>query len=194
VRGAAARGVEALGELVVYERTPPELVVERSRGASVILTNKTLVDAAAIARFDSLAGIAVLATGYNVVDVHAARGRGIPVCNVPRYGTPSVVEHTWALLFELCRAVGAHDRAVHDGSWQRSSDFCFWVTPQLQLAGRSLGVVGYGEIGSAVAHVALALGMRVFATPGRRAAEPGVTVVELDALLPRVLRARGGLR
>ncbi len=176
----------ALGELVVYERTPPALVVERAQGADVVLTNKTLLSAESIARLEQLRGIAVLATGYNVVDVRAARERNIPVCNVPSYSTASVVEHTFALLFELTRAVGAHDRAVHAGAWQRAEDFCFWLTPQLELAGRTFGVVGYGEIGAGVARVAAALGMRVLATPSRRPVEPGVVTSALDDMLPLV--------
>jgi glycerate dehydrogenase len=178
--------LEALGSLVVYERTSPENVVERAQGASVILTNKTRIDAEAIAALPGLEGILVLATGYNVVDVGAARARQIPVCNVPSYSTASVVEHTFALLFELCRHVGIHDQAVQAGSWQRSPDFCFWLTPQLELAGRTLGIVGYGEIGSRVARVALALGMRVLSTPSRRAPEAGVVAVELESMLPLV--------
>src|SRR3954465_1630786 len=112
--------LEALGSLVVYERTPPESVIERAQGASVILTNKTRIDADAIAALPGLEGILVLATGYNVVDVGAARARQIPVCNVPSYSTASVVEHTFALLLELCRHVGIHAQAVQGGSWQRA--------------------------------------------------------------------------
>ncbi|MGC4089800.1 MAG: D-2-hydroxyacid dehydrogenase [Polyangiaceae bacterium] len=175
-----------LAELEVYERTPRELVAERVRGASVLLTNKTVLDAAAIAAAPELKGICVLATGYNVVDVAAASARGVAVCNVPAYSTPSVVEHTFALLFELVRRVGEHDQAVHAGEWVSSQDFTFWKSPQRELSGRCFGVVGYGEIGRGVARVAAALGMRVLATPSRRLApEAGVEVCELGELARR---------
>ncbi|MFZ5894527.1 MAG: D-2-hydroxyacid dehydrogenase [Myxococcota bacterium] len=172
-----------LGELVVYDRTPRELVLERSRGASVLVTNKAIVEANTIAALPELKGIAVSATGHNVVDVAAAKAHGVVVCNVPSYSTPSVVEHTFALLFELARAISIHDRAVHAGEWTRSPDFCFWKTPQLELQGRALGVIGYGEIGRGVARVGAALGMRVLATPSRRhAAEPGVQVQNVEQI------------
>jgi glycerate dehydrogenase len=172
-----------LGELIVYERTLRAQVIERARGADILLTNKTWLDADAIAALEGLRGICVLATGYNVVDARAARARGIPVCNVPSYSTDSVVEHTFALLLELCRAAGLHDRAVHAGEWERSEDFCFWRAPQLQLAGRSLGIIGFGSIGRRVAEVARAFGMRVLATRSSRSQSPEfVQVLALDAL------------
>jgi glycerate dehydrogenase len=152
----------------VYQRTPREFVAQRARGADIVLTNKTWLDAEVLAGLEALRGICVLATGYNVVDAEAARARGIPVCNVPSYSSESVVEHTFALLFELGRAVGLHDRAVHAGEWASSPDFCFWKTPQLELAGKSLGIIGFGSIGRRVAEVARALGMRVLATRSSR--------------------------
>jgi glycerate dehydrogenase len=175
----------AEGELVVYEHTEPSLVVSRARDADVVVTNKTLVDASAIAALPKLRGICVIATGVNVVDVAAARVRGVPVCNVPAYGTGSVVEHTFALLFELCRQVGLHDRAVHAGEWVRSRDFSFWKTPQIQLEGRVLGVIGSGNIGSAVARVARAFGMSVLATASRRTPPQDVEVLGVDAIFRR---------
>ncbi|HLV68095.1 MAG TPA: D-2-hydroxyacid dehydrogenase, partial [Polyangiaceae bacterium] len=154
---------------------------DRCRAADVVITNKTRIGAAELSRLPALRGICVLATGYDVVDVVSARARGIPVCNVPEYSTPSVVEHTFALLLELYRQVGMHAALVRDGEWSRSTDFCFWRTPQLELSGRTLGIVGYGNIGRAVARVGLAFGMRVIATPSRRnTPEPGVTAVDLD--------------
>lgn len=174
----------ALGELIVYERTSPTQVRERASGAQVLLTNKTPLGAEELVGLELLRGVCVLATGSNVVDGAAARAQGIPVCNVPSYSTESVVEHTFALLFELSRAVGLHDRAVHAGEWTNSPDFCFWKTPQLELAGRSFGVVGFGSIGGRVAEVARALGMRVLATPSRRpSAQQGVTFLPLEQLL-----------
>jgi len=118
--------VEAQGELTVYERTPPELVVERARGADVVLTNKTVLDADTLAQLPDVKFIAVLATGYNVVDTAVARARGIPVSNVPIYGTDSVAQFVFALLLELCHRVGHHGERVRDGEWARRGDFCFW--------------------------------------------------------------------
>lgn len=175
--------VRSLGELRVYDRTPAELVLERAHGADVLVTNKTPLDGATLARLTGLRGIAVLATGVNVVDLRAARELGIPVCNVPSYATASVVEHTFALLLELCRSVGAHDSAVHSGAWSSNADFSFWKTPQRELSGLILGVVGYGETGSAVARVASALGLAVLATPSRsRQHEAFVRGVDLETL------------
>lgn len=175
-----------LGELVIYDRTERARVVERALGADILLTNKTWLDAEALAVLEGLKGICVLATGYNVVDVHAARERGIPVCNVPSYSSESVVEHTFALLFELARAVGLHDRAVRAGEWENSPDFCFWKTPQLELCGKTMGVVGYGSIGRRVAEVARAFGMRVVATrSSRHSGADEVEFLPLEAIFSR---------
>lgn len=173
----------ALGDLVVYDRTPRELVAERGRGATILLTNKTLIDAEALRALPELKGICVLATGINVVDVISARKLGIPVCNVPSYSTPSVVEHTFALLFELARAAGRHDRAVHEGEWVRAPDFSFVLSPQRELFGRRFGIIGYGEIGRSVGLVAQALGLEIFATASRRRApEEGVFVRSIEEI------------
>jgi len=162
----------ALGELTVYERTPPELVVARAAEAEIVLTNKTVLDAAAIAALPRLRFVAVLATGYNVVDVAAARAHGIPVSNVPEYGTAGVAQHTLALLLELCHRAGDHARAVAQGEWTRAPDFCFWLTPPRLLEGQTMGVVGFGRIGRRVAALAHALGMRVIASSASRQDPP----------------------
>lgn len=171
-----------LGELIVHDHTDRAEIVERARGAHVLVTNKTVVDAAALdAAAPEIRGVCVLATGVNVVDVAAAKARNLPVCNVPDYSTPAVVEHTFALLLSLCRDVGGHDRAVHDGAWVRSKDFCFWLSPQRELSSDTFGVIGYGTIGRAVSRVAVAFGMKVLATPSRsHAPEPGVTTASVD--------------
>ena len=153
-----------LGELTVYDRTPPAQVVERAAGAEIVLTNKTVLDGAALAALPALRFVAVLATGYNVVDVAAARARGIPVSNVPEYGTADVAQHTLALLLELCHRVGDHARAVVAGEWSKAPDFCFWLTPPRSLEGQTMGIVGYGRIGRQVAVLARALGMQVLAS------------------------------
>lgn len=176
--------LSALGELVVYERTPAALTLERAAGAQVILTNKVLLGAAEMAALPELRYVGVLATGYNVVDVVAARERGIVVTNVPAYSTPSVAQHVFALLLELTRGVGRHADLVREGRWSASPDFAFWDTPQVELAGLTFGIVGFGAIGQAVARVAQAFGMRVLVqtrTPDS-AKWPGVSFVGLDEL------------
>lgn len=155
--------VAALGHFTVHDRTPAELILERARGADILLTNKTPLTRATIGTLESLRFVGVLATGYNVVDVKAARERGVPVCNVPEYGTRSVAQFVFALLFELCHHVGSHAEAVRAGEWSRRPDFCFWSTPQVELDGKTMGIVGFGRIGRAVGEIARALGMRVLA-------------------------------
>jgi glycerate dehydrogenase len=155
--------VAALGTLQVYPRTPADLVVARARDADIILTNKTPLSAASIAALPRLRFIAVMATGYNIVDVAAARRRGIPVSNVPEYGTDSVAQFVFALLLTHCHHVARHDGAVRAGRWEASGDFCFWETPLVELAGLVMGIVGFGRIGRRVGQIAHALGMSVLA-------------------------------
>ncbi len=161
-------GVAVLGDLRVYERTTPADLLERADGAEILLTNKTVLDAVAIAALPELRFVSVLATGYNVVDVAAARERGIPVSNVPEYGSDSVAQHTFALLLELANRTGELAAAVDAGDWSRSNDFCFWRVPPLELSGLTLGVVGFGKIGRRVAEIGQAFGMRVLAASSRR--------------------------
>jgi glycerate dehydrogenase len=162
--------VSRLGELVVYDRTPPRSVVERARGAEILLTNKTALRRDVIEALPDLRFIAVMATGYNVVDVAAARQRHIVVSNVPEYGTESVAQHTFALLLELTNQVALHAAAVSAGEWSRSADFSFWKKPLVELSGRMLAVVGRGRIGRRVAEIARAFGMDV-AMAGSRLAD-----------------------
>ncbi len=164
--------VAALGELQVHPRTPPELVIERSRDAGILITNKTVLDARAIGALPRLRYISVTATGYNVVDVVAASARGIPVSNVPEYSTASVAQLVFALLLELAHQVGDHDAAVHAGEWTSSPDFTFWKSPLHELAGRTMAIVGYGRIGRAVADIAHAFGMAVCAASRTRREPP----------------------
>lgn len=161
------QGFEALGEVTVYDRTPLDdegEILRRIGDAEVVLTNKTPLSRATLDRCPRLRYIGILATGYNVVDTAAAREHGIPVCNVPTYGTQSVAQFAIALLLEICHHVGHHDRAVHDGAWCRCPDYCFWDYPLIELAGKTMGIVGYGKIGRTVGHIAAALGMEVIAT------------------------------
>ena len=154
-------GIEKLGDLEVHDRTPENLVVERSKGAQIIFTNKTPIREASISQLPDLKYIGVLATGYNVVDVDYAKQRGIVVANVPGYGTASVVQMTFALLLELCQHVKSHSDSVRKGDWAASPDFCYWNHPLIELAGKTIGIIGFGDIGQKVADIATAFGMNV---------------------------------
>ncbi len=159
-------GFRALGNLTVYDRTPytdgNDEILRRARGAGVLITNKTPLDRETILSLsDCLKYIGVLATGYNIVDTAAAKEAGIPVCNIPTYGTAAVAQFTMALLLELCHHAGAHSDRVHEGAWTACPDFCFWDHPLVELAGKTMGIIGYGRIGSRTAALARAFGMRV---------------------------------
>lgn len=155
--------VEALGELVVYDRTKPEDIVERAKGADIILTNKTPLSADTLAQLPDLKFITVLATGFNIVDTATARERGIPVSNVPIYGTDTVAQYAFALLLDHCHKVAHHSDQVMDGEWARRGDFCFWDSTLIELAGLTMGIVGFGRIGRRVGELAHAFGMNVIA-------------------------------
>src|SRR6185312_12887663 len=158
-------------------------VVKRATGAAIVLTNKTPVTGESISALPELKYIGVLATGYNIVDVAAARRRNIPVCNVPAYGTKSVAQHTFALLLELTQHAGHHGGTVRDGRWSKSPDWCYWDYPLIELDGMTIGIVGYGRIGRAVGELALAFGMKVLATSASPKQAPrGVTFVDLETL------------
>jgi len=156
-----------LGDVTVYDRTPTEAIVERARGAAIVLTNKTPLAAATLRQLPALRFVSVLATGYNVVDTAAARACGVTVSNIPEYGTRSVAQHVFALLLALCHRVELHDAAVHAGEWTRTPDFCFWKRPPVELAGMTMGIVGFGRIGRQVGELAHAFGMKVIAARGR---------------------------
>ncbi|MEL6178554.1 MAG: D-2-hydroxyacid dehydrogenase [Myxococcota bacterium] len=164
--------LEALGELTVYAHTPPEQVVERARGASILLTNKTRLTAELLAQLPDVAFVGVLATGYDVVDVAAASSRGIVVSNVPGYGDSAVAQHTMALILGLCHRVEGHDSDVRRGVWTRAGHFCFWRSPPRELAGLTLGIVGLGNIGRRVGALGSAFGMSVLAWGGKSHGEP----------------------
>ena len=172
-------GFSAMGRVTVYDRAPVEDVdetVRRIGDAGIVLTNKTPITRAVLDRCPQVRYVGLLSTGYNVVDTAAARERNIPVCNVPGYGTASVAQLAIALLLEICHRVGHHNRAVHEGRCSASIDYCFWDGTLIELAGKTMGIVGYGSIGQAVGEIARALGMTVIATgphpwqPGQRPA------------------------
>ena len=174
------------GEVVVYDRTPAADAVARAHGADAVLMNKTPLPADTLARLPQLKYIGVLATGYNVVDIEAARGQGITVTNVPTYGTASVAQFVFALLLELCHNVRLHADAVRAGEWSRNADWSFWKSPLVELEGKTMGVVGFGRIGRSVGRIADAMGMRVIANDtyqGDPPAYPGFRWAALDELL-----------
>ena len=181
-------GLAALGELVVYDRLPVHddaLIAGKIGDAEIVYTNKTPISRKVIDACPQLKMIGVLATGYNVVDTQAARERNIPVCNIPTYGTDAVGQFAIALLLEICHHIGHHSEAVHEGRWEANADWCFWDYPLIELAGKTLGIVGFGRIGQVTGRVAKALGMRVLANDkfenetGRQLAE----YVSQDVLL-----------
>lgn len=176
--------LETLGSCRVYDRTDPAELIERAREAEIVLTNKTPLSRATLASLPALRYVGVMATGVNVVDLDAARERGLVVTNVPAYSTPSVVQMVFAHLLNLTQQVGRHARAVAAGRWSASPDFCFTETPLIELEGLSFGIVGLGRIGAAVAAVARSFGMRVlFHTPTEREGPEDCRWVPLPRLL-----------
>ncbi len=174
----------ALGELTVYDRTAQEDAAVRIGDAEVVFINKVRLTDEIFAACPNLKLVSILATGYNIVDLAAARRRGITVCNVPGYSTRAVVQMTFALLLEICQQVGLHSGAVHTGRWQTCPDFCFWDRPLIELDGKTMGIVGYGAIGSAVGTVAQALGMKLLVTARHEKPVPeGARFVSLPELL-----------
>jgi glycerate dehydrogenase len=175
---------QSLGECVVHDRTAAEETAARAAAADIVLTNKTVLSREVIEQLPNLKYIGVLATGYNVVDLSAAAEREIPVTNVPEYATSSVVQMVFAHLLNLCHHVAEHSARVHDGAWAASRDFCFWEYPLIELADRTLGIVGLGRIGRAVAATATAFGMKVLAYDPIVDSDipPGVVMTELDNL------------
>lgn len=156
--------LKQFGEVTLYEYTDTEEdTIRRIADHDIVLLNKVPITEAILEACPNIRLICVQATGYNVVDCEACSRRGIPVTNVPSYGTAAVAQFTLALMLELCHRIGYHDRAVHDGKWCESSSFCFWDTPQMELAGKTLGIIGFGRIGQAVARLAKAFGMHVLA-------------------------------
>jgi len=180
------QGFEELGSLEVYDRTEPSLILKRAQDAALLLTNKTPLTAETLKQLTSLRYIGVLATGYNVVDVKAAKELGIPVANIPTYGTASVAQFAFALLLELCHNVRLHADAVRAGEWTSNKDWCFWKSPLIELAGKTIGIVGFGRIGREVGAIAHAMGMRILAHDAVRTNPPdydGFGWVSLEELL-----------
>ena len=181
--------LEELGELTVYPRgtNDPEEVIRRIGDAQIVLCNKTPVGRVVFERCPHMRLLCVIATGYNVVDTQAAKEHSVPVCNVPAYGTEMVAQFAIGLLLEICHHVQLHNEAVHAGEWERCPNFCFWKTPIMELAGKTMGIIGFGRIGRAVGRIAKALGMTVLATGSRRCPEGEqiAEYVDLQTLLTR---------
>ena len=173
--------IAAMGDLTVYDRTAPQELHDRIKDAEIILLNKTPMNAAAFDAAPKLKLISVLATGYNVIDIEAAKAHGVRVCNAGSYSTNAVAQMTFALLLEATQQVGSHDAAVQAGQWSASKDFCFWNRPLMELAGKTMGLIGFGSIAQAVAKVAEAFGMRVLYTTRHSHDDP--RYVTLDTLL-----------
>ena len=176
---------ESLGHCTIHDRTPADQTIERAKDAEVVITNKAVLSRAVIESLPKLRYIGVIATGYNVVDIAAARERGIIVANVPGYGSPSVAQAVFALLLELTNHTGQQTQDVSKGRWAACPDFCFWDKPIIELQGLTLGLVGLGDIGASVARIALAFGMKVIATRRTWAVPPpaGITPAPLDKVL-----------
>ena len=182
--------LEALGEVTVYDRTSyveDPIIAERIGDAEIVVMNKTPISKETIDKCPNMKAIAVLATGYNVVDYNYAKEKGIPVMNVPTYGTASVSQFSIALLLEICHHIGHHSKSVHDGNWATNKDWCYWDYPLIELEGKTIGIIGFGRIGQAEGRIAKALGMNVLGydlyqnPPGKAIAE----YVDLDTLLSK---------
>lgn len=154
---------KTFGDLTVYDRSPLDKIASRIGNAEIVITNKTPITKETLEACPNIAYIGVLATGYNIVDTESAKKKKIPVCNIPTYGTAAVAQFTFALLLELCHHVGAHNAAVKNGRWSSCPDFCFWDYALVELAEKTIGIIGFGRIGQKVAQIAVSLGMSVLA-------------------------------
>jgi len=174
------------GDVTLYQKTESEAeAIERIGDHEIVLVNKVPITENILNACPNIKLICVQATGYNIVDTAACAKRGIPVCNVPDYGTAAVAQFTLALMLELCHRIGLHDQVVHEGKWCRSSTFCFWDTPQMELGGKTLGIIGFGRIGQATAKLAKAFGMRVITHSRTPRKSPDAEFVDMDTLLAK---------
>lgn len=180
------KGMEAFGDVVVYDRTNPKDIVSRIGDAEVVYTNKTPITKETLDACPNIKFIGVLATGYNIIDIAAAKEKGIPVSNIPTYGTAAVSQFAIALLLELCHHIGAHSDAVKAGEWSSNPDWCFWKYPLVELDGKTMGIIGFGRIGQDTGKIAQALGMKVLAYDAFKRPElesDTCHYVDLDTLL-----------
>lgn len=178
------KSIEALGDCTVYDRTSPEQTVERAKDADAVFSNKVILDEAVLSQLPKLKYIGVLATGYNVVDIPAAQKAGITVTNIPAYSTTSVAQMVFSHILHFVQNISLHAESVSAGDWAKSIDFTYRKTPQIELAGKTLGVIGFGQIGQAVARIGLAFGMKIiFNNRSKKGVDFEATQVELSELL-----------
>lgn len=175
----------SIGEYTVYDRTPAELIEERTKDCEIIITNKTPLRKELLQKLDKVKYIGLQSTGYNIVDWEYCKEKGIPVCNVPTYSTSAVAQLTFALILEHTNAAALHSASVHSGEWSACSDFCYWKTPLSELDGKTLGIIGFGKIGKAVAKIAAAFGMNILVSTNHPAPFDGVQFCEKDELLAK---------
>lgn len=177
-------GLKTLGECTIYDRTAPEEVLERAAGAEAILTNKVVITAEQMTALPDLKYIGVLATGYNIIDINAARERGIVVTNIPAYSTPSVGQMVFAHILNITQQVQHHSEEVRKGRWTNNADFCFWDTPLIELLGKKIGLIGLGQTGYNTVRIAIGFGMKVWAytSKSRLQLPPEIKKMELDQI------------
>ena len=179
--------LESLCDLTVYERTPYDKRIERCKDADILIVNKVPVDEELLSACPQIRYVCVLATGFNIIDAEAAKRHGVKVANIPTYGTDAVAQFAIAMLLEICHHVGHHSDAVHEGRWATSDDWCFWDYPLIELAGKTMGIIGFGRIGKATGRLARALGMDVIAhdTYANGQQEDWYSMVELEDIWNR---------
>ncbi|WP_346858778.1 D-2-hydroxyacid dehydrogenase [uncultured Draconibacterium sp.] len=176
--------IKKSGECTIYDRTSPDKTVERAKDAEAIFTNKVVLNKQIIEQLPKLRFIGVLATGFNVVDTVAAKNAGIVVCNIPAYSTQSVAQMVFSHILHFSQNISAHAQSVNRGEWAKSIDFAYWLTPQTELANKTLGIIGFGQIGQAVAQIGLAFGMKIlFNNRSKKTTELDATQVDLETLL-----------
>lgn len=177
--------LEKLGDCTIYDRTPSELIAERTKECDIVITNKTPLRKDLLETLGNLKYIGLLSTGYNIVDWEFCKEKGIPVCNIPSYSTSAVAQLVFALILEITNSVGIHSESVHSGEWSANKDFCYWKTPLTELSGKTLGIIGFGKIGKAVATIAQAFGMKVIASTNHPAPFENVEFCSRDELISK---------
>lgn len=177
--------LKSLGDCTIYDRTPTELIAERTKDCDIVITNKTPLRRELLGTLTELKYVGLLSTGFNIVDWEYCKEKGIPVCNIPSYSTSAVAQLVFALILELTNAVGIHSSSVHSGEWTACSDFCYWKTPLTELDGKTLGIIGFGKIGKAAAKIAQAFGMKVLASTNHPTPTENVEFCSRDELLAR---------
>ncbi len=177
--------LEKLGECTIYDRTPAELIAERTKDCDIVITNKTPLRKELLETLENLKYVGLLSTGYNIVNWEYCKEKGIPVCNIPSYSTSAVAQLVFALILEITNSVGIHSESVHSGEWSACKDFCYWKTPLTELSGKTLGIIGFGKIGKAVAAIAQAFGMKVIASTNHPEPLENIEFLSKDELLSK---------